>query len=163
MEEQLEHPESSIPELLWIGKLTRLMDSRFRFPGTQFRFGLDPLFGIVPILGDIISLVVSSMMVMAMVRHGISSKVVILMLLNIAVDFLLGFIPFIGDAFDFFHRANTRNFKLMQAYYDEGEHKGSGWWIIWSILLFIVFMIFGLIWLAVKLLGWTYDYVGELL
>jgi hypothetical protein len=149
--------ESAIPELLWIGSLTRLMDSRFRFPGTQVRFGLDPLFGLVPFLGDIISLLISSLMVMAMVRHGVSSKVVILMLLNIGLDFLVGFIPFLGDIFDFFHRANTRNFRLMQAYYEEGEHKGSGWWIIWMILLFIVVMVVTLIWLAFKLLAWTYE------
>ncbi len=155
MEEQLER--DPIPELIWIGRLTRLMDSRFRFPGTQFRFGLDPLFGIVPFLGDIISLLISAMMVMAMVRHGISSKVIILMLLNIGVDFLLGFVPIAGDAIDFFNKANTRNFHLMQAYYEEGEHKGSGWWIIWMILLFIIFMIVGLIWVAFKLLYWTYE------
>lgn len=160
MEEQ---QESTLPELLWIGRLTRLMDSKFRFPGTQFRFGLDPLFGLVPILGDIISLLVSSMMVIAMVRHGISSKVVILMLLNIALDFLLGFIPFIGDIADFFNKANTRNFRLMEAYYEEGEHKGSGWWIIFMILIFIVVMIVGLIWLAFKLLAWTYTFVGEMI
>jgi len=160
MEEQ---QESTIPELIWIGRLTRLMDSRFRFPRTQFRFGLDPLFGLVPFLGDIISLIVSALMVMAMVRHGISSKVVIRMLFNIGFDFLLGFIPFVGDAFDFFNRANTRNFRLMEEYYEEGEHKGSGWWMVWMVLLFIIVMIVGLIWLAFKLLAWTYEFFGEMI
>jgi len=159
--EQLQE-EPIIPELLWISRLTRLMDSRFRFPGTEFRFGLDPLFGLVPLLGDIITLIISSLMVMAMVRHGISGKVVILMLLNLAVDFLLGFIPLFGDLFDFVNRANTRNFKLLQSYYEEGEHKGSGWWIVWMILLSIILMVFGLIWLAFKMLYWTYDWVAGL-
>lgn len=162
-EAQQEQQESALPELLWIGRLTRLMDNKFRFPGTQFRFGLDPLFGLVPVLGDIISLCVSALMVMAMVRHGISSKVVILMLLNIAIDFLLGFIPFIGDAADFLNKANTRNYRLMQAYYKEGEHKGSGWWIVWVILIFIIAMIIGLVWLAFKLLYWTYEIAGEMM
>ena len=161
MEEALEQeaPKEIIPELIWIRHLTSLMDSRFRVPGTKFRFGLDPLFGLVPILGDILTLLISSLMVVAMARHGISSKVFVLMILNITVDFLLGFIPFFGDAFDFVNRSNTRNYKLLQGYYEEGEHTGSGWWIIWMILLFMVFLIVGLIWLAVKLLGWTYEYV----
>jgi hypothetical protein len=153
----IDEQEKEFPELVWIGRMTRMMDSRFRVPGTSLRFGLDPLFGLVPFLGDIIGLLISSLMVMAMVRHGISGKVVILMLLNIAFDFLLGFIPLFGDAFDFVHRANTRNFRLLKAHYEEGAHQGSGWWIILSIFLAIILLVVGLIWLAVTFLAWTYD------
>lgn len=151
-----------IPELQWIERITELMDSKFRIPGTKLNFGLDPIFGLIPFLGDIITLLISSLLVMTMARHGASGKIVILMLLNLAVDFLLGFIPFFGDAFDFVNRANTRNYRLLREHYVAGEHQGSGFWILGVIFLGILLMIGLLIYLAIQLLSWTYASVAGL-
>lgn len=132
------------PELRWISRLSTLMDNQFRFPGTNFRFGLDPLLNIVPIAGDMAGLVVSAGLLLAMARKGASNKLVVLMSLNILLDATVGAIPIAGQIFDFFFKANARNIKLMKEHYLENKHQGSGKGIIvWiSILLFLIIALF---------------------
>ncbi|PRY13849.1 uncharacterized protein DUF4112 [Pontibacter ummariensis] len=67
----------------WVNHMVHLMDNQFRLPGTNFRFGLDPLLGLLPVAGDLASFAMSATIVMTMARHGASSKLVVLMLLNI--------------------------------------------------------------------------------
>src|SRR5687767_10107377 len=107
-------------KLKWINHMVKLMDNQFRLPGTNFRFGLDPILGFLPVAGDLASFGISAMLVMTMARHGASGKVVTLMLLNIALDTLIGSIPILGNIFDFFFKANERNVRLLTGYYEEG-------------------------------------------
>src|ERR1700754_4349756 len=93
------------PELKWVERISRIMDSRFILPGTKFRFGADPLIGLIPGLGDAASFAVSGILVYTMAKYGVSRKVVILMMLNIILDAILGAIPFTGNIFDFFYKA----------------------------------------------------------
>ncbi len=129
-----------IPDLKWVDKITHLMDSRFRIPGTKFRFGLDPILGLVPGLGDATSLAVSGALIYNMARHGASRKLVILMAGNVLLDAVVGSIPVIGNIFDFFSKANERNIRLLKGHYQEGKHQGSGKGVLLTIG--IVFLIF---------------------
>ncbi len=65
------------PKLKWVERVSYLMDEKFRLPGTNFRFGIDPLINLIPIAGDISGFVVSSMLVLSMARYGVSRKVLI--------------------------------------------------------------------------------------
>ncbi len=125
------------------------MDEQFRLPGTKFRFGLDPVINIFPIVGDMTGFLISAAMLLAIARNGASSKLVVLMSINIIVDSVLGPIPLIGQIFDFFFKSNTRNLKLIQEYYVEGKHQGSGKnTIIIAVvvlLLILVLLVYGLI------------------
>src|SRR5690606_4888523 len=82
--------------LKWVDRITKLMDNQFRLPGTTWRFGLDPLLGLFPVVGDLASFSVSAMLILTMARHGASGKMVTLMLLNVALDALFGSIPILG-------------------------------------------------------------------
>lgn len=122
------------------------MDEQFRIPGTNFRFGLDPLMNLIPFVGDLSGFLVSGSLVMAMARKGIGSKIVVLMCINILLDVVIGGIPIIGQIFDFLFKANSRNMRLMKEHYIEGKHQGSGKNTI-LLAMFILLLIFGgLVW-----------------
>lgn len=145
------------PKLNWAERVSYLMDEKFRIPGTNFRFGIDPLLNLIPVLGDISGFAVSIVLVLTMARHGLSRKVLILMFLNVILDSTIGAIPIIGHVFDFVYKSNSRNIRLLKEYYEEGKHQGSArGTILWIVLFLIVFiLIFG--WLMWKILELIID------
>ncbi len=127
-------------KLKWVERVAYLLDEKFRFPGTKFRFGLDPVINLIPIAGDISGFLVAAALVWVMARHGVSRKVLILMLLNIFLDAIIGAIPLIGQVFDFYYKANSRNIKLLKEHYEEGRHQGNGTGVL--IMIFLVLLVF---------------------
>jgi hypothetical protein len=99
--------------------LTRLLDSAARVPGTSFRFGLDPLLGLVPGLGDVAGAALSGYVVLLASRLGAPKTVLVRMLGNVVIDTVGGTIPVVGDLFDAGWKANTRNLALLD------EHLGQ--------------------------------------
>jgi len=147
-------------KLKWVNHMVKLLDSQFRFPGTNFRFGLDPILGFIPVVGDLASFGMSAMLVMTMARHGASGKLVALMLLNIALDTIIGSIPILGNLFDFAFKANERNVRLLTRHYEEGKYQGSGKGIILGVLIGIVVLAILLLWILWKLAEWIYSYLA---
>ena len=144
--------------LRWVARIARLMDSQFRLPGTQFRFGLDPLLGLLPVVGDLSTLAVSGALLLTMLRHGASGAVVVRMALNILLDTIVGAIPLLGNLFDFAYKSNERNVALLRRHYAEGQHQGSGKGLVALLLLFFL-VVFGLVaWGSVALLRWGWHY-----
>ena len=141
-------------ELKSVELLSRLMDSQFQIPGTRFRFGLDPLIGLIPGLGDFTGLLVSGYMILICARNGASGFLLARMTLNILIDALVGAIPLIGDLFDFTYKANNRNLKLMQQHYVEGRYKGGAWKVVVPILIIIFIVIAALAWCSYKAFTW---------
>jgi hypothetical protein len=94
--------------------LTRLLDSVARVPGTSFRFGLDPLLGIIPGLGDVTGAALSGYLVLLASRLGAPGRVIVRMLGNVVVDTVVGMMPVLGDLFDASWKANTRNLALLE-------------------------------------------------
>ena len=147
--------ERSVPAsraLKHMGHLARLMDAQFRIPGTDIRFGLDALIGLIPGVGDLSTFAISGYMVWIMARNGAGGYVLSRMIANILIDALIGSIPFIGDIFDVAFKANVYNMRLMQQYYVEGRHRGGAWKFIVPVLILLFFIIAGIIWLVYKLL-----------
>ena len=94
--------------------LTRLLDSAATIPGTGVRFGLDPILGLVPGLGDVAGAALAGYLVLLAQKHGAPRAVVLRMLANVAMDTAGGTIPIIGDAFDVAFKSNTRNLALLE-------------------------------------------------
>ena len=136
--------------------IAKLMDSQFRIPGTDVKFGLDALIGLVPGAGDFVTFLISGYMVSVMAKNGASGFVLARMVLNIVIDSLVGSIPILGDIFDVAFKANQRNVTLMQQHYVEGRHKGGAWKVIVPVLLMLLILIGGLAWLAYKLFVWIF-------
>lgn len=94
------------------------MDSSARVPGTRFRVGLDPLVGLLPVVGDGATTLVSLYVLYEAARAGVPASTLLRMLLNVGVDFLLGSVPLVGDLFDAAWKANERNVALFETRLD---------------------------------------------
>jgi hypothetical protein len=147
----------SDPTFRWIERLATLMDSKFKIPGTGMTFGLDPILNLIPFAGNSITVVISGLLVMNMYRYGVSGKVIVKMIGNIAIDALVGAIPILGNIFDFFFKANNRNVRLLKSHYQEGKHQGSGKGIIIISLVVLLLLLAGIIYLGILLLGYIID------
>lgn len=101
-------------ELRQARAIARLLDSGARIPGTGIRFGLDPILGLVPGVGDLAGAALSGFVVMQGARLGAPRSVVARMLANLAIDTLVGAVPVLGDVFDVGWKANTRNVALLE-------------------------------------------------
>jgi hypothetical protein len=142
-------------KLRWVEQIAYLLDERFRIPGTNFRFGLDPLLNLIPVAGDLSGFVLSSALILTMAKNGASGKIVALMAINAILDATIGAIPIIGQIFDFFFKANSKNIKLLREHYEEGRHQGSGKsvWITAIIVLILLFIL--VLFLVWKLFAWV--------
>jgi hypothetical protein len=148
--------KNATTDLKNLSVIAKLMDSQFRIPGTNVKFGLDALIGLIPGAGDLATFLISGYMVSVMAKNGASGFVLARMVLNIVIDSLVGAIPIIGDIFDVAFKANQRNMVLMQQHYMEGRHKGGAWKVIVPVLLLLLIFIGGLARLAYKLLVWIF-------
>ncbi|MBI1329239.1 MAG: DUF4112 domain-containing protein [Alphaproteobacteria bacterium] len=103
---------NEVEELERLERLAELLDSRFRVPGTDMRFGLDPLLGLVPVLGDAVAAIISIFIVLRLANLGVSRFTQARMLLNIVLDFGIGSVPVIGDILDVAYKVNIKNIAL---------------------------------------------------
>ncbi len=94
--------------------LARYLDGLFRVPGTTWRFGLDGLIGLIPNVGDTLTLFPSLYILISGVRYGVPKITLLRMAFNLGLDYVVGSIPFVGDAFDFFWKANKKNVDLIR-------------------------------------------------
>lgn len=94
--------------------LSRLLDSAIAIPGTRFRFGLDPVIGLVPGIGDVIGALFSAYIIYHAARMGAPRSTLVRMIANVGVDTLVGEIPLLGDLFDFGFKSNLRNLALLE-------------------------------------------------
>ena len=133
--------------------MAEFLDDRFRIPGTQIRFGLDALVGLVPYVGDVITFLVSGFLIVVMARRGASGRLLILMLGNLFVDGTLGTIPVLGDLFDWRYRANKKNVRLLLAHYGEGRHRGSAWPVIGLVILVLAGLLILSFWVVGRILS----------
>jgi hypothetical protein len=102
----------------WLRRWARLLDSRFRIPGTNIRFGLDPILSLVPGLGDLASPVFTAALLAQVFRQRLPRVVVMRMLLNALIDAAIGAVPIAGQLGDIFFRANVRNLALLERHAD---------------------------------------------
>lgn len=94
--------------------VARILDESVRVPGTNFRIGIDPVLGILPVSGDIVAALSSFYIVLEAARVGVPPRTLGLMGLNIAVDLVVGSIPVLGTLFDAVWKANVRNVALLE-------------------------------------------------
>ncbi len=142
MKKQTELVKKELPkELAWIDKTSTVLDDIFKVPATDFRFGLDPLIGLVPVVGDFVGFAISASMVLAIVRHGVSLSVLTKILGNITFDYLVGLFPFLGDFFDVAYKSNRRNVDILKEYYTSGKHTESSKYIVWfAVITFLILL-----------------------
>jgi hypothetical protein len=99
--------------------IAKLLDVAFIVPGTKFRYGIDGLIGLIPVVGDIITTAISLWLVREARALGAPWYITARMLGNVAVDGVVGLVPVAGDAFDVMFRANVRNVRMLKRWLDK--------------------------------------------
>ena len=99
--------------------LAWLLDSSIPIPGTRLTIGLDALIGLIPVIGDLIGVLASSIIVVEANRLGVPRSVLARMTFNVAVEGVVGIVPFVGDIFDAGWKANQRNVQLLNEWMEQ--------------------------------------------
>ena len=99
--------------------LAGLFDTRFR--GFGFRFGIDPIIGLIPFVGDAVSVTVSLYLIFVGRHLGVPPSAMVRMMGNAGTDFLMGLVPFAGDLADAIFKAHARNLRILEKYAEQLE------------------------------------------
>jgi hypothetical protein len=130
--------------------VSRVLDDLVTVPGTRHRVGIEPVVGLIPGAGDVVSAAVGVWLIAEAARFKLPGPVVGRMVLNTLLDLVVGIVPILGDLFDFAFKSNTRNLELFRRYAaDPGastrEHR--------VVVLGAVLVVVGVAWLLLALLG----------
>jgi hypothetical protein len=104
-----------------IRKFTRLMDTAFRVPILGIRFGLDPIIGLIPGAGDLVSTIFSAYLIVLAARFQLPGKALRWMIFNVALEGVVGVVPLLGDLFDALYKANLRNLAILEEHLQATE------------------------------------------
>lgn len=121
--------------------LALIMDDFLRVPGTKLRFGLDPIIGLIPGIGDVTSAIVSAVALVHAARSGVPKILLARMAMNILINELVGIIPGLGDAFSFWFKSNVRNYELLRRYSATSAGSRRGDWMFVIAILGLLFVI----------------------
>ncbi|MEQ9547019.1 MAG: DUF4112 domain-containing protein [Marinobacter sp.] len=102
-----------------LDRFSRITDSAIRIPFTRIRLGLDPIIGLLPVVGDLIGLVLSLYVLLEAHRAGAGKRIKAHMIKNMLIETFGGMVPVVGDAFDIVYKANTRNTRLLREYLEQ--------------------------------------------
>jgi hypothetical protein len=122
-----------------VRRLAWLLDSAFVIPGTKYRIGVDPILGLIPVLGDLISMAIGGYLIILAGRVGVPRSVIARMMLNVGTDAVLGAVPLAGDVLDAAWRANAKNAALLErALADpKATARASRWYLLGMSALFV--------------------------
>ena len=118
-------PSQSINKLARLRRISKLLDNAIAIPGTKFRFGLDPILGLLPGGGDTITGGISAYIVVEAARMGVPREILGKMVGNILIDSFAGTIPVIGDLFDVGWKSNVKNIELLEKHLDLTKFEGD--------------------------------------
>ena len=114
-------PRSRRERVARLESIEALLDTAFLVPGTNIRFGLDGLIGLVPGIGDTLTTAMSCWLIYEAHQLGAPRQLITRMIGNVALDGFVGSVPLIGDAFDVMWRSNRRNMKLLREWLERNE------------------------------------------
>lgn len=86
-----------------------LLDDLVHLPGTRIRFGLDPLLGLTPIVGDMVATVCGVVVIMTARQLRLPFTTQFIMVWHLFINGLVGSIPLFGDAFSFMYKCHVKN------------------------------------------------------
>jgi hypothetical protein len=127
------------------------MDELDAAQGTSLRVGLDPIVGLVPVVGDAISGIVGFWLIAEATRFGIPRLVVVRMVVNTLIDLAVGAIPILGDLFDVVSRSNSRNLALFRRHALDPTASTRG---EQAAIAGLIVLVVGLLWLVATAIGW---------
>ena len=138
-------------------RIADLLDNAFVVPGTSYRIGLDPIVGLFPVLGDLVAPLFTIGTLLQARQLGVPKVIQARMLINAAIDTLIGTVPVVGDLFDFAWKANDKNLALLELHARE-ERRGSP--RDYAFVTLMIVLVVGLAALPFVLFGWLMSAIG---
>ena len=133
-----------------IERVTHALDELIGIPGTPIKVGLDPIVGLIPVVGDAVAGLVGAWVIAEAARFGIPRVVLARMVVNLVVDLGIGAIPLLGDLYDVAFRSNSRNLALFRRHALEPDASTRGDQAFFAGLALLVI---GVLWLILTALG----------
>jgi hypothetical protein len=128
-----------------------LLDARFRIPGTQIRFGIDPILSLVPGFGELATPIFTMVLFAHAITLSVPKIILVRMALNALIDAAIGALPIVGNIGDIFWRANAANLVLLERYARPGVRpRPADYAFVWAVTA-----IFGMILIIPVILGVT--------
>ena len=143
--------------LAGLRRMADLLDNAFVVPGTSYRVGLDPLLGLIPGLGDLVSPLFTVGLLLHARQLGVPRVVQARMLGNVAVDAIVGVVPVVGDLFDFAWKANEKNLALLDLHAREDRGGSAGDYAFVTLMILAVVVLAAL---PFVLLAWLVSALG---
>ncbi len=154
MKAQKYDPNESAGDRGLSAMLAYILDDFLKIPGTKRRIGLDPIIGMIPGIGDLLSSGAGLAVLAMAARRKMPMLLYIKMISNWALNAIIGAIPVLGDAFSFWFKSNRRNHEMLQQHLNAGGPKGTGggWGalivlaVMALLVIFLMFAIAGFVW-----------------
>jgi len=127
--------------LVTLRRVAELMDSAFVVPGTSYRIGLDPIIGLVPWVGDLVSPLFIVVLLWQARDISVPKIVLLRMLFNAGIDAIIGAVPVAGDLFDFGWKANQRNLALLERHAYEEHLASAADWVFVLVTIALVLLV----------------------
>lgn len=147
-------------------RMAWLLDECIRVPGTDFKFGLDPIIGMIPGGGEFVATMAGATVLGESAKKGIPFRTLFKMAGNMLLNALVGLVPGVGDLFSVWFKSNKRNYELLTQFLDDedGNEARGGWWPMMMVVS-LVGMVLIVNVLVVLSLGfaahWLYTQINE--
>jgi hypothetical protein len=131
----------------WARLISYWTDTVFEIPGLGWRFGLDPIIGLIPVAGDVASSLMSLYIISLAAEMRVPRSTLLRMAMNVAIDCVAGSIPIVGNIFDFGWKANHRNMQLLERTLAAPENQRTrqsiwdGFFVVGLVALLILMLI----------------------
>jgi hypothetical protein len=148
-------PSTSGTNITALRQLARLLDAAVRIPGTNIRFGLDAVLGLIPGAGDIAGGILSMFVIVQAAKVGAPRSVLARMVLNVAIDSIVGAVPILGDLFDVGWKSNIRNTDLLERYVERPHAtRAASRWAVIAAVAAVALIVVGMIAVVVAVVRW---------
>jgi hypothetical protein len=142
-------------QIAGLRQLARLLDAAVGIPGTNIRVGLDAVLGLIPGAGDIAGGILSSFIIVQAAKLGAPRAVLARMVLNVAVDSIVGAVPILGDLFDIGWKSNMRNAELLERYVERPQAtRTASRWTVVAAVAGVLLIVVGMIAVVVAVVRW---------
>lgn len=137
-----------------IRRISYLLDSSIPIPGTKYRIGLDPIIGLIPGIGDGLTSLVSSYIVLSGMQMNVSRWTLVRMVFNILIESVIGIVPVVGDVFDAYWKSNERNRVLLETSMNNPKAKAVDTFFVVAVLIVMIGVLVLTGWGAIEFMKW---------
>ncbi len=100
------------PELARFERWAEALDTKFRIFGIPV--GWDSILGLIPGVGDAITVIPAAMMIKHGYKTGLRKRALAKMAWNTGLDLAIGSVPLVGDLFDFAFKSHKKNVAVLR-------------------------------------------------